>query len=212
MTTIALLQAELAEAETKLSELKEHVVAATDRRNELNNQLAKLVREEAARVLREETPEGTVVWTDDSKGFATRGECIIAGRKVSISADRSWETRRSNKKTRIYVSGEEAVDFTEAHAMQKANLEAGITEHPEEDKLFAQLNRIVVKNMKEHADPVIGAELFDDIFCNSIEDFKMNFSRTAGCACGCSSGFVANLQLEVKHNELYYAVTSIWIS
>lgn len=108
----------------------------------------------------------------------------------------SW--KRSTK-TRIYVGGEEQVDFSEAYAMQRENEAAyreanpthpfyGKGAFPAEDKLFASLNRQVVKNLKAVVEELrMTDERLEDILASGG---KLTFSRTAGCGCGCSSGFV----------------------
>ncbi|WIC89472.1 hypothetical protein SEA_BAJUNIPER_49 [Microbacterium phage BAjuniper] len=96
-------------------------------------------------------------------------------------------------KARVYVGGEEDVDFSEAYAMQRANAEThgdpfyGKGTFPEEDKLFAKLNRQVVKNQKAVIEEAMQTS---EAVADLLADRKLTFSRTAGCSCGCSSGFV----------------------
>ena len=138
------------------------------------------------------------------------------GFTVSIDHHPRFTYKRPTK-ARIYVSGEESVDFTEAYAMQRENEAAysaanperpfyGKGDFPEEDKLFAKLNRQVVKNQKavfeEACQTVEGlAELF-------LPENTLTFSRTAGCGCGCSPAFVPKAGL--FHDGLW--VESIFIT
>ncbi|AUG84844.1 hypothetical protein PBI_DISMAS_47 [Microbacterium phage Dismas] len=120
------------------------------------------------------------------------------GFQVTIVLHPAYGWKR-NTKTRVYVGGEEEVDFSEAYAMQRANAE----EHgdpfyprgtfPEEDKLFARLNRQVVKNQKAVVEELRQtSEEADDVLARAG---KLTFSRTAGCGCGCSPAFVPDNML-----------------
>lgn len=127
--------------------------------------------------------------------------------------------REDSRKARVYVSGEEDVDFTEAYAMQRANGYANKGTNPEEDKLFAKLNRQVVKNQKAVIEE---ARVAIPELAEMLEGKSLTFSRTAGCGCGCSSGFVPSSQIGasgtymdfggVRKEARHMKVTNIWIS
>lgn len=100
--------------------------------------------------------------------------------------------RESQRKARVSVDGEDEVDFTEAYALQKANGYQNRGVNPEEDKLFAKLNRQVVANKKA----VIEAAKAESAYlAEMLDGRKLAFSRTAGCSCGCSPAFVPDRHL-----------------
>ncbi|AYN55918.1 hypothetical protein PBI_COLTRANE_47 [Microbacterium phage Coltrane] len=141
-----------------------------------------------------------------------RIEFDVDGFTVSALLHTSTPWVRNLTKTRIYVGGEESVDFTEAYALQKANAEAygspfyGKGEFPAEDKLFASLNRQVVKNQKAVVEELrMTSEELDDILAAAG---KLTFSRTAGCGCGCSSGFVPQHMAYIENR----AIESLFIT
>jgi hypothetical protein len=107
----------------------------------------------------------------------------------------AWDDKE--RKTRVYVYGEDDVDFTEANAAEKAALDRDghwprRGDYPDTDKMFDRLNRQVVKNKKnliaevgEHIEHVAGL----------LDGRKLNFSRKAGCSCPCSPGFITDTYL-----------------
>ena len=136
------------------------------------------------------------------------------GFTVSIDHHSRYSYKRPTK-ARIYVSGEESVDFTEAYAMQRENEAAysaanperpfyGKGDFPEEDKLFAKLNRQVVKNQKA----VIEEALQTVEGLDFLADNPLTFSKKAGCGCGCSPAFV--VKEGIQHDGLW--VESIFIT
>lgn len=96
---------------------------------------------------------------------------------------------RKSKKTRVYVSGEPKVDFSEAERLSKEAGSLGRGASVEADKAWDSANRALVQSKKDflealiHTIPVLGEVL---------SDHKLNFNRKAGCSCGCSPGFVAD--------------------
>ncbi|QED11470.1 hypothetical protein SEA_VITAS_47 [Microbacterium phage Vitas] len=131
-----------------------------------------------------------------------------------------WANNREDmRKARVYVDGEVDVDFTEAYALQRANGFVAKGENAEEDKLFAKLNREVVKNKKAVFEEAL------TVFPELAEMFlgkKVTFSRTAGCGCGCSPAFVPSSQLGAtgtyqdfggeRKEARHMKVTNVWIT
>lgn len=126
-------------------------------------------------------------------------------------------SQEDQRKARIYVAGEDDVDFSEAYALQKANGYQDRGTNPEEDKLFNRLNREVVRNQKA---VIEGAMAEDEWVRSLLEAVKLTFSRKAGCSCGCSAGFVPSLHLRARvayqsfdgPNEAYVRVRNLWIT
>lgn len=134
-----------------------------------------------------------------------RIEFDVEGFTVSANLHPEYSWKRPTK-TRVYVGGEDEVDFTEAYAMQRANAEThgdpfyGKGTFPEEDKLFAALNRQVVKNQKAVIEELrMTSEELDNIIAPAG---KLTFSRTAGCSCGCSAGFVPTNMMIVGGRQI----------
>lgn len=102
---------------------------------------------------------------------------------------RSYRDRQS--KPRIYVSDVVDYDETETHAaIEKAAADAGCEsiytrrgDFPTIDKAFDVHNRFIVQTKKDVIDAAIAA--------NALTPFEVQFSRFAGCSCGCSPGFIA---------------------
>lgn len=136
-----------------------------------------------------------------------RIEIELDGLKVSaiLHPETVWVRNRLTK-TRVYVSGEASVDFTDAYAMQRANAEThgspfyGKGEFPAEDKLFAALNRQVVKNQKAVIEEV--HETDEGLSEAILAGGKLTFSRTAGCACGCSPAFVPERMIVINGRKV----------
>ena len=120
--------------------------------------------------------------------------------------DNTWD-REAGKKVRVYVEGETPVDFTEAYEMQKANEFAARGVNPDEDKLFNQLNRQVVKNKR-----IILNEAIEAVYelGELIDGAKFTFSKHAGCSsCPCSPGFIGNTS--IRDLTSGKTITAIWI-
>jgi hypothetical protein len=91
-------------------------------------------------------------------------------------------------KVKVFVWGEEEVDFTAAHESARDNDGWSRGVHIETDKMFDSLNRKVVKNKKALvAQAVAESELLQEI----LGDAKLGWWKTAGCSCPCSPGFIA---------------------
>lgn len=127
----------------------------------------------------------------------------------------NWYSRKSPRKTRIYVSGAKEVDFTPAYDLVKRDGTANRNHaSDEQNKMFDRLNREVVKNERAVAEQAI-AEVEE--LHNMLADLKLSYSRYAGCTCGCSPGFVASDVLKGRAvdnigNERTVNITDIWIT
>jgi len=120
---------------------------------------------------------------------------------------RAWDEK--SKRTRLYVAGEEPVDFTAAYEADRAD--GGPQprgQRPEVDKLFDALNRQVVKNQKKVA---LEAVASIPALAELIEDCKMTFSKKAGCSCGCSPAFILDQTIMVPTDMGARFVSSIAI-
>lgn len=95
------------------------------------------------------------------------------------------------KKLRIFVDGEESVDFEKAYQMstERDSIMKGVDE--ETDKLFASLNRKVVKNKKQL---VLDAIQEVDALRVVVGGASFGWWKTAGCSCPCSPGFIADVK------------------
>ena len=101
-----------------------------------------------------------------------------------------WTSR--TKKLRIFADGEESVDFTEARDMatERESHMKGVDE--ETDKLYASLNRKVVKNKKQL---VLDAIESVDVLRVILDGHKFGWWTSAGCGmCPCSPGFIADVK------------------
>lgn len=125
---------------------------------------------------------------------------------VFVEVLQSWH-RDARKKARVYVFGEVEVDFAEAYEMQKANDYAPRGTNPVEDKLFNKLNRQVIANKREVLEAAMEAvyELGE-----VLVDAKFNFSRTAGCSCPCSPGFIVDRV--IRDTESGLTISDIFIT
>lgn len=127
---------------------------------------------------------------------------------VKLSIEGGWWNKP--KKLRIFVDGEEKVDFSEAYAMadQENGLRRGINDAM--DKAFDKLNRQVVKNQKA---VLLEAIESNDIVRNIIGGAKFGFWKTAGCGCGCSSGWIAETHASAATLDMRYAspVTQMYV-
>jgi len=107
-------------------------------------------------------------------------------------------------KARVYVSGNEDVDYTEAYALMREQDPQNVGASEEVNALFRKLNRQEVKNMKA----VIEEALQTVEGLDFLADNPLTFSRKAGCSCGCSPAFV--VKEGVQHDGLW--VESIFIT
>lgn len=124
--------------------------------------------------------------------------------KVKLLVGKSYDRPR---RLRVYVGGEEPVDFTEAYDLQKANGYASRGVNPDEDKLFDRLNRRVTKNKR-----AVLNDARQGFLADILEDLSFTFSRKAGCSmCECSPGFVADRVLKVRIDGLSVPVADMWV-
>lgn len=119
--------------------------------------------------------------------------------EIQIAAERF---PRITKKTRYYVSGEEDVDFSDLMVTE------GWANDPALTPAFNKRNRKVVANKR--------AVLLDGMRvlleeCPGAVSKETVFSRTAGCSCGCSPGFVGETCTITVKGERYY-VTDVWVT
>jgi len=117
-----------------------------------------------------------------------------------------WDEKAT--RTRLYVSGEQDVDFSAAYEADYAD--GGPKprgERPEVDKLYDQLNRQVVRNKKA----LLAEAKQQEPIAELLGEAKMTFSRKAGCSCGCSAGYILDRMLTVQTCQGQKAVSSIWI-
>lgn len=126
-----------------------------------------------------------------------RVTAIHNGTKIIVNAKAaSWE---KTKLPRLFVYGEEDVDFSDLYAIEGWPSDKRLT--PE----FNRRNRQVIANKHTLAKSVLGA-LAD----MGIHLDRMRFSRTAGCSCGCSPAFITN-GVTIKLLGKEYALTDIFV-
>ncbi|QOP66641.1 hypothetical protein SEA_LAHQTEMISH_50 [Microbacterium phage Lahqtemish] len=109
----------------------------------------------------------------------------------------TWQRKT---KTRIYVSGQDDVDFSAAWELLREKDPQNIGASEEVNALFRKLNRQEVKNMKavveelrqtsEEADAVLSV------------GGRLTFSKKAGCSCGCSPAFVPEHMLNINGRDV----------
>ena len=190
--------AQIAEAEAKLAELKAQA------RKEAAEKRA--TQREAAT-----TGPGEGLNFVALDGSTSRRAYLRAG-DITVQvvlAKNSWE-RTEQKKARVSVSGEVDVDFTAAYEADRAD--GGPKprgERPEVDKMFDRLNRQVIANKRDVVSEAVASlpEL-----ATLLDGIKLHFSRTAGCACGCSPAFVASQHIRVSVDGRTRNVTDIFVS
>lgn len=156
----------------------------------------------------------TRTFTDEGTHFhfrTTEGDL-----QISITAG---DTRRAAVKTRVYIDGEEPVDFTEAERLSRGAGTYQRGECLEADKAWDAGNRQVIKNKKARA-----AELINELplIAELLDGVKLSFNRKAGCSCGCSAGFIADRVIrataivpswrkgEVEERYLPIKAISVW--
>lgn len=93
----------------------------------------------------------------------------------------NWDDRRLTK-TRVYTSVSEQ-EVKDQYGLDRPEFSQK-GEDLENDKAWKKYNRAEVAIMKAK---VLVA--FEDL---GMESITVKFSRTAGCSCGCSAGFVAD--------------------
>lgn len=142
--------------------------------------------------------------------FDTNGRTVIEAGEFTIQLIAAKPSERP-KKTRVYVSGEDDVDFSPAYAATELDRQTsgqgyvGRGYSPETDKLFDALNRQVVRNQRAVlAQARIAVPELDAILGNNT----FGFSRHAGCSCSCSPGFVASGYLRVAGR----AITDVFVT
>tara|TARA_R110000782_G_scaffold63220_2_gene129692 strand:+ start:796 stop:1350 length:555 start_codon:yes stop_codon:yes gene_type:complete len=95
-----------------------------------------------------------------------------------------------SKKLRVFSDGETAVDFAEAYEMASSRSSHMKGVDAETDKLFATLNRKVVKNKKALINEAIESVYVVNQILRRLE---IKFDKKAGCGmCPCSPGFIAD--------------------
>lgn len=109
----------------------------------------------------------------------------------------TWQRKT---KTRVYVGGQDAVDYSEAWELLREKDPQNIGASEEVNALFRKLNRQEVKNMKavveelrqtsEEADAVLSV------------GGRLTFSKKAGCSCGCSPAFVPEHMLNINGRDV----------
>lgn len=113
--------------------------------------------------------------------------------EVRIPKERS-DFRRSTLIAYVWGSNEpnDSVLDEAAKAAGAPHRYTTIGEFPAVDKAFRDYNKLVVKSQRE----VLGAGLREvfGAFVDSPELKEIKFSRTAGCRCGCSPGFIIRAQ------------------
>ena len=107
-----------------------------------------------------------------------RTELVVNDHRIIVIFD---TTHRSTK-TRLYVSGT-SPDYDHPPFTMKGD-------DPENDKAWRKYNRDEIAEMRKLLADV-------NVFLSDISNgfLKYNFSRKAGCDCGCSPGFVADQTL-----------------
>lgn len=88
--------------------------------------------------------------------------------------------KRHGRKPRVYVWGTEPDMERPPYSMKG--------DDPELDARWRAYNRAELKAMRAAAGPIL-AQL-KELGLSSFGDGQLAFSRTAGCSCGCSPGFV----------------------
>jgi hypothetical protein len=110
---------------------------------------------------------------------------------------------RTDHKTRIYVSGQDAVTEMEQPPYGAKG------DNSENDRLWRQYNKLELAKMREILDHGMAAltDLDNPRIAQAPE--KIKFSRHAGCSCPCSPGFVADRPLR---DDEYRQIESIYIT
>ena len=132
----------------------------------------------------------------------------LDGFTVRLRTVQDWD-REAQKKTRVYVGGEEKVDFSEARALSEAAGTYRREANVEADKMWDRLNRQVIKNKRAVVEAALAqpSELSE-----LLGGLKLSFSKYAGCSsCPCSPGFVAAAAVKRLVGDSHRNVTDIWI-
>lgn len=138
-----------------------------------------------------------------STAAGTRLTFCMEDVEVKMDLAPRWSVR-SDRKTRVFTSG--------ANLEKPADLEYTLKgDDPEMDARWAKFNRAEVATMRELADFIFTNDDFRCIFVGGL-DPKLSFSRTAGCPCGCSAGFIASKKIEIRRDDTFYVVTDIFIT
>lgn len=118
-------------------------------------------------------------------------EFTFKGHQLYVELRETYEHAKSpwgrqQSKARAYTHVVEEIDFSEVEAIAM-KLGTGVYsskgEYPELDKAWRKFNKAEAAQMKEILEaalPLLG-----------LQETKFKFSTKAGCACGCSPGFVA---------------------
>ena len=127
---------------------------------------------------------------------ATYKHCDL---EIQIAADRF---PRITKKTRYYVSGQEDVDFSDLMVTE------GWANDPALEPEFRKRNRQKIANMRTVLLDGMRVLLEE---CPGAVSKETVFSRTAGCSCGCSPGFVGEICTILVDGKRYF-VTDVWVT
>ena len=126
-------------------------------------------------------------FTFEQKG--NKGNFVLTSEKFEINI-RTSDSYVGSRKLRVYVDGGSSeVDFSSAYAMTDKMSIKGESE--EVDSEYKRLNRMVVKNMKSVILEAISAS---SIVKSIMMDNKFGYYKNAGCSCGCSGGFIAEVK------------------
>jgi len=114
----------------------------------------------------------------------------IAGREVTVHTRTDYIDNRSRKKGRVFTSvPREMLDAVPRPSVDDfphldlPDIHTRRGEYPEVDKAWDRHNRALVKVWREWTTAAL-----EQVFGEG----KVHFSRKAGCACGCSPGFIAS--------------------
>lgn len=126
-------------------------------------------------------------FTFEQKG--NKGNFVLTSEKFEINV-RTSDSYVGSRKLRVYVDGGSSeVDFSSAYAMTDGASIKGQSE--EVDAEYRRLNRLVVKNMKA---VILEAMVYSSVVTSIIMDNKFGYYKNAGCSCGCSGGFIADVK------------------
>lgn len=199
------IQAQITEAEAKVAELKQ--IEAQEK-----------AAARRARIAAVTTTAGQPLNFVDGSDLAPatykgRAHVKVGDITIQVAVSRGWN-KDDRKKARVYVSGADDVDFTEAYAATNADAEKKGSypirgDYPETDKMFDRLNRQVIKNERALVEAAIAAS---PELAALVGSTKLHFSRHAGCSCPCSPGFIAASHIEAIVGDRLGNVTDIWIS
>ena len=124
------------------------------------------------------------------------------GFNIHVVAERGRYNRRP-KKIRYYVDGFENVDYSDLMVTDNWPNDPALT--PE----FKRRDRIELKHMRAVLEPgmaILRAEM------PGAASEKVSYSRTAGCSCGCSPGFIGGFPRKIEFDGDTYWTTDVWVT